>query len=175
MPPSSAVRHRPLQPVNRRRFARRPIALTFGLCSILAAGTATAQAALPVPQLDSGQTTATAGYFALSWQLPDAATPLAVELQQAQRPDFAQAQTLYQGSDTASLRSGLADGTYHYRVRALAADGTPGAWSTPVSVEVAHHPLSRALAFFALGAVVFIGTLGLILWGAYQTRQQETR
>jgi hypothetical protein len=39
-------------------------------------------------------------------------------------------------------------------------------WSEPVTVTVAHHPLSRAVAFFTVGALVFLATLGLIVRGA---------
>jgi hypothetical protein len=102
---------------------------------------------------------ATAGFFQLTW---DSNGP--VELQESQDPDFAGAEVVYTGADTARVMSGKADGNWYYRARAAAGHGTD--WSEPVKVTVRHHPLARALAFFAVGATVFAATLVLILGGS---------
>lgn len=81
-------------------------------------------------------------------------------------PASGRTRTIYTGPDRATLISGQADGSRVYRAGALGADGRVTAWSEPVTVKVAHHPLGRALGFFALGAVVFVATLLLIIRGA---------
>jgi len=72
---------------------------------------------------------------------------------------------IYKGPDRATVISGQADGTRVYRVREVG-EGRVYPWSEPVTVTVAHHPLSRAVAFFTVGALVFLATLGLIVRGA---------
>jgi hypothetical protein len=61
--------------------------------------------------------------------------------------------------------SGRGNGTYYYRLRVLGAGPLP-AWSDTVRVQVKHHPLARAFAFFAAGGLVFIATLVLIVAGS---------
>jgi hypothetical protein len=97
------------------------------------------------------------GVFQLTW--PDRGT---VILEEAHRPDFSDAQPIYEGTDTATTLSGKADGDYYYRVRATLGDASR---ADEVRVEVRHHPLSRAFAFFSLGAAVFIATVILIAYG----------
>lgn len=99
---------------------------------------------------------ATAGYFVLDWQAP----PGRFELRE--RRGDGPHRILYSGPDTARLISGRPDGAYHYRIRRV---GEPQ-WSEAVLVTVEHHPLSRALAFFGLGALVFLATLLLVVRGA---------
>lgn len=72
---------------------------------------------------------------------------------------------LYQGSDTARVVTGLPNGEYDYRVRAIQ-QGSPGTWSEERRVNVRHHSLSRALVFFSLGLLVFLATLIVVLRGA---------
>lgn len=140
---------------------------TLALSLLIASGPLLAGEAPPLapPTLSADTAVATAGYYRLSWTPPDAAAPLAFELQESSAPDFTGAVIAYRGPDRATTHSGRADGDYHFRVRALAGD-VAGAWSTPVIVQVRHHSLLRAGLFFALGALVFVATLGLILRGA---------
>ena len=77
------------------------------------------------------------------------------------------------GMHRASARSGLANGTYVYRVRPVHADGTVGAWSQPVEVEVRHHALGLAFAFFGVGAFVFVATAWLVVSGHRRTARGE--
>jgi hypothetical protein len=107
-------------------------------------------------QADTDQ--ATAGYFVLDWQAP----PGRFELRE--RRGDGPARVLYSGPDTARLISGRPDGEYHYQIRRI---GEPH-WSEAVSVTVEHHPLSRALGFFGLGALVFLATLLLVVRGAHR-------
>jgi hypothetical protein len=112
-------------------------------------------------RLTSSVETSTDGKFVLSWQLTDSAY---VELQQ-QVVNLDDYRTIYTGSDTASVITGLADGDYSYRIRTVTAKGDYSNWTAPVSVAVRHHPLPRAFGFFAVGAIVFISTIVLIVLG----------
>lgn len=116
---------------------------------------------LAAPSLESDTRLATAGYYQLQWSDPAGGE---YELQEAREADFAAPLTLYRGPDRATTLTGRSDGLYHYRLRSLRPDG-PGPWSEALRVEVRHHPLSRALLFFAMGALVFFATLAAILAG----------
>lgn len=117
--------------------------------------------------LSSDSALSTAGYFRLSWKTQaapsdeDSGEKIQFELQQATRADFGDAVTLYHGPDQASVISGLANNTYYYRVRGNGDDR----WSNAVSVEVQHHSLAQAFAYFALGIVMFIITVAVLLKG----------
>jgi len=112
--------------------------------------------------LTASAETSTDGKFVLSWQLPDS---VSAELQQRDEisRDY---QTVYSGTDTASVITGLTDGDYAYRIRTVTAKGDYSNWTAPISVAVRHHPLSRAFGFFAVGAIVFLATIVLIVLGA---------
>lgn len=115
------------------------------------------------PQLNANTELATAGYFQLSWQTNDQHAPYV--LQQSLTSSFSTSKTIYSGTDTASVLSGLSNGTYHFRVldsEALA--------SNVVTVTVAHHSLTKAFSFFALGALMFV-ILIIVLVSA--SRQKE--
>ena len=106
------------------------------------------------------------GTFNLQWNLPDNTQ---IELQQAslKNPAFI---TIYTGADTATVITGQPDGTYRFRARLLDQDNARSDWSASVEIQVAHHPLSRALGFFAIGLLIFIATMLLILSGSRRTR-----
>jgi hypothetical protein len=119
------------------------------------------QAQSPVPHLSSNSDIATAGFFRLSWET-DAAQ---VELQEANNDTFSQAHTYYKGADRAAVVSGKANGTWYYRIRAID-EGQAGPWSSALLVTVAHHSLSRALLFFAVGLLVFVAIAVVVIRGA---------
>lgn len=125
------------------------------------------------PTLSSDTDIATGGYYRLSWQLSEAAQDQRpqFQLQEAAQSDFDGAQLIYQGPDLARVISGQDDATRYYRVRARINDTTTP-WSEPISVEVKHHLLSRALSFFAAGAVVFGATVFVIIKGARKARRE---
>ena len=63
-------------------------------------------------------------------------------------------------SDSGSITlTGYPDGIYYFRA------GLPGSWSGIVQVEVQHHSLSRAFAFFTLGLLLFLVLVGTIVLG----------
>ncbi|TNE52642.1 MAG: fibronectin type III domain-containing protein [Bacteroidetes bacterium] len=131
-------------------------------------------AALPAPVFDqAAEVQSKSGYIKLSWQWDapgDSAGSTVFELQQADNPAFDRVATIYRGPDLASFLSGLRNGVYYYRVRALAASGAlPGEWSAPVQLQVEHHPLSLAISLFVIGAIVFSLTVVIVVRGARQT------
>jgi hypothetical protein len=119
----------------------------------------------PAASLAVDQTVSREGYYQLRWE---AESP--VRLVEASSPDFDAARVLYQGSDTARVVSGKPDGTWYYRLEPAAGGAVIG---EPIAVTVLHHPLGRALAFFATGAIVFAATLGLILFGRAQADERS--
>ncbi|WP_242467178.1 hypothetical protein [Ectothiorhodospira shaposhnikovii] len=123
-----------------------------------------------VPTLDSTTQTARAGYYQLRWGMEDADGAI-YRLEESRSADFQTAQILYEGADRATVISGRSDGTFHYRVQATLPDTTRSPWSSPLTVEVAHHSLLQALTLFVIGAVVFLATLALIVTGT--RRHQE--
>jgi hypothetical protein len=123
------------------------------------------------PTLISDSHIATAGFYHLKWQGDDLLTST-YELQEANNAAFTQPTTIYQGPDQETLISGQRNGQYFYRVRALSQGQPASAWSSPAPVIVQHHSLTRAFAFFAAGAAVFLATLTFIIVGARQTRQK---
>ncbi|MBW9264975.1 MAG: hypothetical protein K1565_05560 [Candidatus Thiodiazotropha sp. (ex. Lucinisca nassula)] len=135
--------------LRQERRIRIPIILAPALTCLLTTGAIHAQT--PVPELSVDNETASAGFYSLNWET-DAES---FELQEAASPNFENTTTAYSGPDRATVFSGKADGTWHYRVRA-SVDGQPGPWSDPVTVTVAHHNLGRALIFLALGFIVFV-------------------
>jgi hypothetical protein len=141
----------------RRTWATVALAL---LC-LFTVATSRAQAA--VPQLSVDKDIATAGYFRLSWE-SDAPQ---VELNEATNPEFRNALTPYRGPDSATVISGKPNGIWYYRVRAVN-DADPGPWSETLAVTVAHHSLSRALLFLALGVLVFVAVVVMIIRGPRQ-------
>src|SRR5262249_24352094 len=73
------------------------------------------------------------GTFSLEWStLPDAA----YDLEEATRPDYSDAVSLYSGSDSRFDVYGHRPGDYYYRVRAEV-EGIPGDWSNAVVIPVA--------------------------------------
>jgi hypothetical protein len=116
------------------------------------------QVAAQEVQLEADTAVASAGYFQLRWS----GSP-AVELQESTSPQFTEPRILYAGSDRARVVSGKPDGDWYYRARSVSSGSS---FSNIVKVEVRHHPLGRAVAFFVVGAVVFLATALLIVNGA---------
>ena len=103
------------------------------------------------------------GMANLSWSIAGGAS---VHIEKSPNPDFTRPVTLYRGKDGATVITGLVDGEYHFRGRQELPDGRFSPWSDPVTLVVTHHTLTRAVTFFSIGAVVFLATLLLILFGA---------
>ena len=129
----------------------RAIAAGILLTAILGLAARATAATLEPESLESNE-----GYYQLRWEAEEP-----IRLVEASSPDFADARALYSGTDTGRVVSGKPDGTWYYRLES--ADGAR-ILSSPATITVRHHSLVRAFSFFALGAVVFCATLGLILF-----------
>jgi hypothetical protein len=119
--------------------------------------------AVEAPELSVNPMQSSDGKATISWSQPDGAS---IEIQKSRDKAFAVQTNLYRGQDNATVVTGLSNGEYHYRGRLVYPDGQSSSWSDPVRLSVEHHSLTRALSFFALGALVFIATLLLIFVGA---------
>jgi len=120
--------------------------------ALTALGAVLALAAAPdagANELSASTTFSTDGVYQISWAVDGPA-----ELVESRGPGFEDTRTVYRGTDNATVLTGRSDGTYRYHLR-----GVEGA----VDVEVRHHPLSRALVFFTLGAAVFLATVALVV------------
>jgi hypothetical protein len=124
------------------------------------------------------------GVYQLSWSRDGG-----VRIEESRRPDFAGSRIVYEGRDQAATLSGRADGVYYYRAlpldsgdsatapgdtaRRARGAGAEGESVPIVRVDVRHHPLGRAMAFFAVGLVVFASTVGLVIRGDAGTARPE--
>lgn len=113
--------------------------------------------------LHSDTDTATAGYFQLNWQSNIPTDGFA--LYESMYEDFSHASLVYRGSDLGTVISGKPDAVYYYRVTR---QQPPVITSNTIHVTVRHHSLRTAFYFFTIGAIVFIATLLLILYGHRQ-------
>jgi hypothetical protein len=157
--------------LNTFKVCHAAIASALLTLSVLFVPLASAAGSLPPPLLKTDTPMATAGFYRLTWIWHGDGQPI-FELQEAATPEFDHPRVLYDGADEASSLSGREDGSYYYRVRARS-DGDPaGPWSDTVEVTVQHHPLWRAIAFFAGGAVVFLATFALIIGGTLRARKE---
>jgi len=157
-------------------LSRRRFCLFICILFFLAGCTLYGQSpATPIPQFQGErQVENNAGQIKLIWQIADsllAADLHYFELQQSREASFADNRVLYKGSDLASFISGLPDGDYYFRVRTLT-ESTPGQWSDTLHLKVNHQSLELAFTLFGLGAVVFISTVILILYGNKKTKEE---
>jgi len=76
--------------------------------------------------------------------------------------------TRYEGPDRASVLTGLAEGTYYFRVRQVN-DGRPGPWSEPLPVEVEFMSRARVCALLGAGFLVTAMSLAAILHGHFRS------
>lgn len=115
---------------------------------------------------DTGRHASNDGTVDLAWT-GDAPS---FELQQAEDAAFATARTRYLGPDTASVITGLREGSYYFRVREIPEEGTAGEWSAPLLIEVDY--MNRARLFLLLGTGAFVAslTIGAIAHGFFKNR-----
>jgi len=150
------------------------------VCPISASGAAADPAPATSPTLSASPDSSSDGVYQLRWET-DARV---VVIEEAPTARFERPTVLYRGRDRATVVTGRVDGVYHYRLRraedrAAGSDrgaargegrGDPRAVDAPVAlahtvVRVQHHPLSRALGFFAAGLFVFVATVWLVVRG----------
>lgn len=133
-------------------------------------------AAPPAPQLQCDLESADGihlsqdGTAALKWNKVETASSF--ELDEAIPGNTDEFHNRYTGPDLASVRTGLAEGTHHFRVRSLDANGTPGAWSEPLAVTVEYMPRGRLILLLVLGGAVALSTVAAILHGHFTHRRK---
>ncbi|MCA8944010.1 MAG: fibronectin type III domain-containing protein [Planctomycetes bacterium] len=164
-----------------RGFAGRAVlaGMAWFVASLLALPLA-AQGDLPRPRMEQPSPPpgpSTDGTLVLEWSVGDLdeselrARGARFELEELHDDDAPM--VLDVGGHLATSLSGRDDGRYRYRVRAVGADGSRGEFSAPVERVVAHHPLGLALGLFAVGAVVFVATAGVVLVGHRRARATD--
>lgn len=149
----------------------------FYICSIfflifltrVSPAEATGQDVLPPKFTNDLQQDITSGYVKLIWEAPEGISLEGKDFQLQESGDaaFSNPTTLYTGADLASFISGLANGTYYYRLRFVADPaGTPlSGWSDTLTLTVQHHSLRLAEFLFAVGALVFLTTVFVLFKG----------
>ena len=112
-------------------------------------------------ELISDSETATAGFFHLRWHADNYTGNW--QLQESQDADLQTFKVLYSGPDLARVISGKPDGIYYYRI--VTDTTTTPQMSNIIKVNVAHHSLSNAFIFFAVGGFIFLAILISIFAG----------
>lgn len=124
------------------------------------------------------------GTVDLIWSMPDAPMPDSVELlefgdedgqltyrlEQATTADFSDAKLRYEGPDPASVLTGLREGDYHFRVRAIGANGEPGPWSEPLELHVEFMNRGTLALLLITGGIVAAMTIVAIISGFLKNR-----
>jgi hypothetical protein len=111
------------------------------------------------------------GSFSLKWTSPHLSGSPRFELQQGMGRDFSSKRIIYAGPDQRTYISGLPNGDFFYRVRAVdVPQPHKGQWSPVVRRTVQHPSLGFALSFLSVGATVFISIIGVITMGIYGKR-----
>lgn len=128
---------------------------------------------LPVPEFNMpGESFTDSGYMSIKWS----STGNYVgdyQLEQASDPDFKESKLIYEGPDRASFVSGLPNGVYYFRVRAVEGDKF-SQWSPMVSVKVKHHSLAMAFGLASVGIVVFLLTVAVVVKGIYDDKKSKS-
>lgn len=113
-------------------------------------------------------------FITLAWEVDEesnGASPAAFELQEDSSADFSDPLTRYRGGDLGSFISGLPEGDFYFRVRAVGAEEETGPWSEPLRLTVKYYSLAWAFFLFGIGAVVSIATVGLVVIGDRRSRR----
>lgn len=105
------------------------------------------------------------GSLSLEWDWDEAPAAVEFEVQRADDEQFAtDLNTLYTGPDKGTYLSGMLEGEYYFRVRALV-EGVATDWSVPVLVVVEFPPWKQVLLMFSLGILVLLATLSVVVAG----------
>lgn len=110
------------------------------------------------------------GWLVLSWKPSADEEPTGYELQRSGEADFADATLQYGGPDVATFISGLPEGKHYFRIRPVADDGTFGAWSETLAVDVVFVSRRTVLVLMLTGMLVLILTVGAIVAGSIRMK-----
>lgn len=127
----------------------------------------------PVPRFTVPSTlTIPSGSFTLKWTSPENPISTRFELQQGTQRNFSSPRVIYAGPDRGTYISGLPNGDFFYRVRAVnVQEPEKSQWSPPVHRAVQHPPLTFALSVTGVGAIVLISTISMIAVGAWKEKR----
>ena len=88
-------------------------------------------------------------------------------LQQSNHKDFLQSKDIYSGLDQGTFISGLSEGVYFYRVKAVSFDNTiETSWSESVRVTVSYQSMTLAWILFTLGFIIFVSIAFVVIRGS---------
>lgn len=125
---------------------------------------------LPVPEFSMPNENFTdSGYMSIKWEGTGDYVG-AYQLEQGTDPNFQEAKIIYEGPDRASFVSGLPDGKYYFRVRAIEGNKI-SRWSPVVVLVVKHHSLAMAFGLATVGIVVFLLTVAVVVKGIYNDKK----
>lgn len=129
---------------------------------------------IEVPQFEMpDQVESNSGHIKVTWASVNAENVIYV-LEVSPSKDFQTSQQIYEGPDLASFISGLANGTYYYRIRAVdKSNNTVSAWSDPVQLTVEHHSIHLAFTLAGIGTFVFLLTAFVVIRGANMQEQSN--
>lgn len=136
------------------------------------------------PDPETGRRVSDDGTIDLMWSMPgqpdadppgrlepdDPATPPAFQLEQSATAEFSDPKLRYEGPDPASVLTGLREGQYHFRVRAIDSEGEPGAWSEPLVLHVEFMAPGQLAFLLVVGGVVACSTIAAIITGFLKNR-----
>jgi len=154
------------------------------LCAAVTGGVGTsAQAAEPPavefiqPEAGDAAIVNTTGHIDLVWAVrpgSDGSAP-AYELEGARSGDFAEPMGYYSGLDERTFLSGLAEGAYFFRVRALDAEARPGEWSEVLALEVDYVERWQVNLLMLVGLLCLAATVGIIVRGSLRAEGSSHR
>lgn len=163
------------------RYFRRQRSLAIyaaALCAVVLGGVkTTAQAAEPPavvfiqPETEGAALVNTTGHIDLIWAVqPGSDQPVpAFELEGARSDDFAEPIDYYSGLDERTFLSGLAEGAYFFRVRALDTEARPGEWSEVLALEVKYVARWQVYLLMLIGLLCLTATVFIIIRGSFRT------
>lgn len=78
--------------------------------------------------------------------------------------------TRYKGPDQKTVITGLTEGVYEFKVRAIDSEGNAGSWSDPLVLHVEYMGRSQLFFLLVTGAFVAISTIAAIIHGFLKNR-----
>ena len=109
------------------------------------------------------------GHLMLSWDGSDDGrgdvAQSIFQLEQDDKADFSSARTAYKGTDNSTFISGLAKGTYYFRVRGVSKIHEPLPWSDTIQINVNYVSPRLVTTLLIVGVAVLVATVVAILRG----------
>tara|TARA_R110002096_G_scaffold4501_29_gene21249 strand:+ start:1842 stop:2240 length:399 start_codon:yes stop_codon:yes gene_type:complete len=109
------------------------------------------------------------GTVTLRWNVPEASE---VVIQQAPTAGFSAPVVRYQGRDSASVLTGLPEGSHFFRVGEISGEASP-AWSPPLEIRVVFTSRTQLFTLLALGSIVVGATFAAIFLGHFNANRRE--